>query len=91
MLRQAYEEAIHTDTFIYCCDSLGLNPDEIYTMYQTIPSIKEKDDFVVELTKSVFDPNFNTIGDSNIQALRPRPSSVTTSLWKASSFTPDSP
>lgn len=68
MLRQAYEEAIHTDTFIYCCDSLGLNPEEIYTMYQTIPSIKEKDDFVVELTKSVFDPNFNTIGDGNIQA-----------------------
>jgi len=68
MLRQAYEEAIHTDTFIYCCDSLGLNPEEIYTMYQTIPSIKEKDDFVVELTKSVFDPNFNTVGDSNIQA-----------------------
>jgi len=68
MLRQAYEEAIHTDTFIYCCDSLGLDPEEIYTMYQTIPSIKEKDDFVVELTKSVFDPNFNTIGDNNIQA-----------------------
>lgn len=68
MLRQAYEEAIHTDTFIYCCDSLGLNPEEIYTMYQTIPSIKAKDDFVVELTKSVFDPNFNTIGDGNIQA-----------------------
>jgi len=68
LLRQAFEEAIHTDTFIYCCDSLGLNPEEIYTMYQTIPSIKEKDDFVVELTKSVFDPNFNTIGDNNVQA-----------------------
>ena len=58
LLRQAYEEAIHTDTFIYCCDTLGLDPDEIYNMYETIPSIKEKDDFVVELTKSVFDPNF---------------------------------
>ena len=23
LLRQAYEEAVHTDTFIYCCDSLG--------------------------------------------------------------------
>ena len=68
MLRQAYEEAIHTDTFIYCCDSLGLDPEQIYTMYQSIPSIKEKDDFVVELTKSVFDPNFNTVGDGNIQA-----------------------
>lgn len=60
MLRQAFEEAIHTDTFIYCCDSLGLDPDYIYTMYQTIPSIKAKDDFVVNLTLSVFDPEFKT-------------------------------
>ncbi len=67
LLRQAYEEAIHTDTFIYCCDSLGLNPDEIYNMYNTIPSIKEKDDYVVNMTKSVFDPNFNTQGTENIQ------------------------
>jgi len=67
LLRQAFEEAIHTDTFIYCCDSLGLNPDEIYTMYQTIPSIKDKDDFVVNLTASIFDPNFTTEGVENIQ------------------------
>jgi ribonucleoside-diphosphate reductase beta chain len=67
LLRQAYEEAVHTDTFIYCCDTLGLNPDEIYNMYETIPSIKEKDDFVVEITKSVFDPEFNTQGVENIQ------------------------
>ena len=67
LLRQAYEEAIHTDTFIYCCDSLGLNPDEIYNMYKTIPSIKEKDDFVVELTKTIFDPNFKTDSPQNIQ------------------------
>lgn len=67
LLRQAYEEAVHTDTFIYCCDSLGLDPDEIYNMYNTIPSIKQKDDFVVNLTKSVFDPNFKTKGIQNIQ------------------------
>ncbi len=67
LLRQAYEEAVHTDTFIYCCDSLGLDPDEIFNMYETIPSIKEKDDFVVELTKSVFDPNFSTEGSENTQ------------------------
>jgi ribonucleoside-diphosphate reductase beta chain len=65
LLRQSFEEAIHTDTFIYCCDSLGLNPDEIYTMYETIPSIKEKDDFVVNLTQSIFDPNFSTEGIEN--------------------------
>lgn len=67
LLRQAFEEAIHTDTFIYCCDSLGLDPEEIYTMYQTIPSIKEKDDFVVRLTESIFDPNFSTEGSENTQ------------------------
>lgn len=65
MLRQAFEEAVHTDTFIYCCDSLGLDPDEIYRMYETIPSIKAKDDFVIELTQQILDPRFeiNTIED----------------------------
>ena len=67
MLRQAFEEAVHTDTFIYACDSLGLDPEEIYGMYERIPSIREKDDFVIELTKSVFDPNFTTEGSENIQ------------------------
>jgi len=67
LLRQAYEEAVHTDTFIYCCDTLGLDPDEIYNMYETIPSIKEKDQFVLEITKSVLDPHFSTEGDDNIR------------------------
>ncbi|MDH3745679.1 MAG: ribonucleotide-diphosphate reductase subunit beta [Acidobacteriota bacterium] len=67
LLRQGFEEAIHTDTFIYCCDTLGLDPDEIFNMYKTIPSIDEKDTFVVELTKSVFDPAFVTDGKENIQ------------------------
>lgn len=58
LLRQAYEEAVHTDTFIYCCDTLGLDPEEIYNMYQTIPSIDQKDQFVINLTESIFDPNF---------------------------------
>ncbi|MBI2463816.1 ribonucleotide-diphosphate reductase subunit beta [Candidatus Peregrinibacteria bacterium] len=67
LLRQAYEEAVHTDTFIYCCDSLGLDPDDIYNMYIKIPSIKNKDDFVINMTKSILDPNFSTVGTKNIQ------------------------
>lgn len=67
LLRQAYEEAVHTDTFIYCCDTLSLDPEEVYTMYTKIPSIKEKDDFVVEMTKSIFDDNFKTDSVENIQ------------------------
>ena len=42
LLRQAYEEAVHTETFIYSCDTLGLNPDEVYTMYNDFPVLKRK-------------------------------------------------
>ncbi len=67
LLRQAYEEAVHTDTFIYICDSLGLDPEEVYNMYLTIPSIKDKDDFVTQMTESILDPNFKTDSVENIQ------------------------
>lgn len=67
LLRQGYEEAIHTDTFIYCCDTLGLNPEKVYSAYETISSIKEKDEFVVEITKSLLDPNFKTDTVEGIQ------------------------
>jgi ribonucleoside-diphosphate reductase beta chain len=67
LLRQAYEEAVHTDTFIYCCDSLGLDPEYMYNMYQTIPSIKAKDDFVIQLTESILNPAFTINSTKNIQ------------------------
>ena len=67
LLRQAFEEAVHTDTFIYCCDSLGLNPDVIYNMYESVDVIKAKDDFVVNLTKSIFDPNFDIVDAKTTQ------------------------
>lgn len=67
LLRQAYEEAIHTDTFIYCSDTLGLDPNEVYNMYHTIPSIKAKDDFVIDITRSILDPDFSTEGVVNTQ------------------------
>ena len=60
LLRQAYEEAIHTDTFIYCCDTFGLAPEQVYNAYEEIPSIHDKDAFVVDMTKSIMDPNFTT-------------------------------
>lgn len=69
MLRQAFEEAIHTDTFIYCCDTLGLDPEYIYSAYNTIPSIKEKDDFVINLTKDILDPAFVLDSTESVQTL----------------------
>ena len=67
LLRQAFEEAVHTDTFIYCCDTLGLDPDQIYPMYKEIPSIRDKDELVTDLTRSIFETSFNTQGTRNIQ------------------------
>jgi ribonucleoside-diphosphate reductase beta chain len=65
LLRQAFEEALHTDTFIYCCDSLSLDLDSIYNAYEKVETIKEKDQFVINLTKDILNPNFqinNIIG-----------------------------
>lgn len=69
MLRQAFEEAVHTDTFIYCCESLSLDPMEIYTAYMNVPSIKEKDDFVINLTSSLINSNINTESIDGIKEL----------------------
>ena len=69
LLRQAYEEAIHTDTFIYCCDSLGFEPEYMYGMYDRIPAIQKKDEFVVDLTRSIDDPSFTVETDDDVRAL----------------------
>ncbi|MFD1644681.1 ribonucleotide-diphosphate reductase subunit beta [Haloarchaeobius litoreus] len=69
LLRQAYEEAIHTDTFIYCCDTLGFDPDYLYGMYDRVPSIREKDEFVVDLTQVLDEPGFTIESDEDIRAL----------------------
>jgi len=68
LLRQAFEEAVHTDTFLYCSDSLGLSAEDVFEAYERIPSIKAKDDFVVDMTKTIFDDNFKTDTSENIQA-----------------------
>lgn len=59
----------NTDTFIYCCDTFGFDPEDIYTMYQSIPSIKAKDDYVVNLTKVVFNKSFEIKDEVDIRKL----------------------
>ena len=44
LLRQAFEEAIHTHTFHYIVESLGLDEREIFGMYHEIPAIAAKDE-----------------------------------------------
>ncbi|MEE2843180.1 MAG: ribonucleotide-diphosphate reductase subunit beta [Planctomycetota bacterium] len=58
LLRQAFEEAIHSHTFLYVVESLGLDEGEIFNMYREIPSIAAKDEFEMELTAEILDPDF---------------------------------
>lgn len=69
LLRQAFEEAVHSHTFLYVVDSLGLDEGEIFNMYHEVPSIAAKDAFETELTAEVLDPNFSTATNDGAQAL----------------------
>jgi len=69
LLRQAFEEAIHSHTFLYVVESLGLDEGEIFNMYREIPSIAAKDEFEMELTAEVLDPDFSTNSFEGSQAL----------------------
>lgn len=60
LLRQGFEEAIHTHAFLYIVESLSLDQGEIFNMYNEIDSIREKDDFEMELTKDILKPEFTT-------------------------------
>ncbi len=42
LLRQAFEEAVHTHTFQYIVESLGLDEGELFNMYREVPSITDK-------------------------------------------------
>lgn len=50
MSRQMYEECLHNDTVVYICDSLDLDINEVYEAYENVPSIKAKDDFLMNIT-----------------------------------------
>jgi ribonucleoside-diphosphate reductase beta chain len=67
LLRQAFEEAVHTHTFLYIVESLGLNEGEVFNMYNEVPAIARKDVFEMELTKEVLDPNFSTDSLEGVQ------------------------
>jgi ribonucleoside-diphosphate reductase beta chain len=58
LLRQAFEEAIHTHTFLYIVESLNLNQGEVFNMYHEINSIHNKDQFEMELTADILRPDF---------------------------------
>ena len=60
LLRQAFEEAIHTHAYQYIVESLGLDESEIFNAYNEVQSIRDKDEFLIPFIGAIMDPNFHT-------------------------------
>jgi ribonucleoside-diphosphate reductase beta chain len=60
LLRQAFEEAIHTHAYQYIVESLGLDETEVFNAYNEIKSIRDKDEFLIPFINTLTDPEFKT-------------------------------
>jgi len=69
ILRQAFEEAIHTHAYQYCIESLSMDEGEIFNMYHEVPSVAKKASWGLKYTRELSDPKFNTGTKEDDQAL----------------------
>ena len=69
LLRQAFEEAIHTHAYQYCIESLGMDEGEIFNMYHEVPSVARKAEWALKYTREIADPAFATGTPDTDQAL----------------------
>ena len=60
LLRQSFEEAIHTHAYQYVIQSLGMDEAELFNMYREVPSVARKASWALEFTKELDDPHFQT-------------------------------
>ncbi|WLD58889.1 ribonucleotide-diphosphate reductase subunit beta [Salinispirillum sp. LH 10-3-1] len=60
ILRQAFEEAIHTHAYQYCIETLAMDEGEIFNMYREVPSVAKKAAWGLTYTQKLGDPTFNT-------------------------------
>lgn len=60
LLRQAFEEALHTHAYQYVIESLGLDEAEVFNMYREIPAVANKANWALPFTQSLGDSSFVT-------------------------------
>ena len=60
LLRQAFEEALHTHAYQYVVESLGLDEAEVFNMYREVPAVHDKAAWSLPYTQSLADPDFHT-------------------------------
>ncbi len=69
LLRQSFEEAIHTHAYQYCIESLGMDEGEMFNMYREIPTVARKAEWVLQYTRELCDENFHTGTEENDREL----------------------
>src|SRR5712672_2853677 len=60
LLRQAFEEAIHTHAYQYIVESLDLDEGALFNAYHEVSSIRAKDEFLIPFIDTLTDPAFVT-------------------------------
>ena len=60
LLRQSFEEALHTHAYQYVVESLGMDEGEVFNMYRELPSVARKAEWALPFTQSLGDPTFCT-------------------------------
>ena len=60
LLRQAFEEALHTHAYQHVIESLGMDEAEIFNMYREVPAVSVKSAWSLQFTQSLSDPTFQT-------------------------------
>jgi ribonucleoside-diphosphate reductase beta chain len=69
LLRQAFEEALHTHGYQYIIESLGMDEAEVFNMYREVESVSKKSAWALKYTQSLGDPMFHTGTPENDQRL----------------------
>jgi len=69
LLRQAFEEALHTHAYQHIVQSLGMDEARIFNMYREIPAVSTKAAWALKYTESLSDPTFKTGTPENDQRL----------------------
>ncbi len=69
LLRQSFEEALHTHAYQYVVESLGLDEGEIFNMYREVPAVARKAEWALPYTQYLADPYFHTGTRENDQKL----------------------
>ena len=83
--RHAHEENIHADSLLYMISSLGINPHECEAMFEDVPTIADKNEFVTRVSPT--SAAISTCARWSTSSCSHGTSSCSASAWRARSST----